>query len=409
MSKLAIKGGKALIEKPCPSWPQAGLGEAKQLKKVLYSGKWGVLGPEVTEFTKRYAAYCDAKYAVASSNGTISLELILRSLNIGRGDEVIIPPYTFVATASAVTFVGAVPVFADIDENTYNLDPQSIEEQITTNTRAIIAVHIGGRPCDMDEILKIARKHGLYVIEDAAQAHGSEWKGKRVGAIGDAGAFSFQASKNLSCGEGGAVTTNQEDLFHIVWSIHHCGREHGNHSGYNHPILGTDARMSEWQAAILNEQLNRLDKDTEKRMVNAKYLTARLQELEFIETLYDDPRITRDSYHLYIFKYKKERCKGLHRDLFIKALMAEGLEKCATGYSLPIYRMEFLNTEAFKKTTGSTISYKDISRPINDLAAYEEGAWLYHAVLLGEKEDMDAIVDAMIKIYENADELILSS
>ena len=165
--------------------------------------------------------------------------------------------------------------------------------------------------------------------------------------------------------------------------------------------------MSEWQAAILNEQLNRLDKDTEKRMANAKYLTARLQELEFIETLYDDPRITRNSYHLYIFKYKKERCKGLHRDLFIKALMAEGLEKCATGYSLPIYRMEFLNTEAFKKTTGSTISYKDISRPVNDLAAYEEGAWLYHAVLLGEKEDMDAIVDAMIKIYENADELIL--
>jgi dTDP-4-amino-4,6-dideoxygalactose transaminase len=406
MSKLALLGGKPLIEKPILTWPQGGAGEAKQLKKVLESGKWGLLGPEVTEFTKRYGAYCDAKYAVATSNGTISLELILRSLNIGRGDEVIIPPYTFIATASAVTFVGATPIFADIDENTYNIDPKSTEEHITANTKAIIAVHVGGRPCDMDELLKIAKKHGLYLIEDAAQAHGSEWKGTRVGAIGDAGSFSFQASKNLSCGEGGAVVTNKEEIYHTVWSVHHCGREFGNDSNYNHPILGTDARMSEWQAAILNEQMNRLDADTEKRMHNAKYLTQRLNELDFIETLYDDPRITRNSYHLYIFKYKKEGCKGLHRDKFVKALKAEGVVRCETGYSLPIYKMEFLNTDVFKKATGSSISYRDISRPANDLAAYEEGAWLYHAVLLGEKEDMDAIADAMIKVYENADELL---
>ncbi|NLC41724.1 MAG: DegT/DnrJ/EryC1/StrS family aminotransferase, partial [Erysipelothrix sp.] len=387
MSKLAIRGGKPLIEKPIPSWPQSSVEGMKRLKSVLESQKWGLLGPEVTEFTKRYGAYCDANYAVATSNGTISLELILRSLNIGRGDEVIIPSYTFVATASAVVFVGATPIFADTDENTYNIDPNSIEENITPNTKAIIAVHVGGRPCDMDELLKIAKKHDLYLIEDAAQAHGSEWKRTRVGAIGDAGSFSFQASKNLSCGEGGAVVTNNEEIFHNVWSIHHCGREFGNDSNYNHPILGTDARMSEWQAAILNDQMNRLDADTEKRMENAKYLTKRLQELDFIETLYDDPRITRNSYHLYVFKYKKERCKGLHRDIFVKALKAEGVSRCETGYSLPIYKMEFLNTDAFRKATGSSISYKDINRPANDLAAYEQGAWLYHAVLLGEKED----------------------
>ncbi|NLC44902.1 MAG: DegT/DnrJ/EryC1/StrS family aminotransferase, partial [Clostridiales bacterium] len=306
MSKLAIRGGKPLIEKSIPSWPQSSTEELKRLKKVLESEKWGLLGPQVTEFTNRYGIYCDAKYAVATSNGTISLELILRSLNIGRGDEVIIPSYTFVATASAVTFVGATPIFADTDESTYNIDPKSIEEHITTNTKAIIAVHVGGRPCDLDQLLKISKKQGLYLIEDAAQAHGSEWKGTRVGAIGDVGSFSFQASKNLSCGEGGAVVTNNEEIYHNVWSIHHCGREFGNDSNYNHPILGTDARMSEWQAAILNEQMNRLEIDTEKRMANAKYLTQRLQELDFIETLYDDPRITRNSYHLYIFKYKKE-------------------------------------------------------------------------------------------------------
>ena len=309
MSKLAIKGGKPLIEKSFPSWPQASEREANQLKKVLDSGRWGLLGSEVMEFTKRYAAYSDAKYAVATSNGTVSLELILRSLNIGRGDEVIIPSYTFVATASAVTFVGAAPIFADIDENTYTIDPKSMEEQITPNTKAIIAVHVGGRPCDMDEILKIAKKHGLYIIEDAAQAHGSEWKGTRVGSIGDAGAFSFQASKNLSCGEGGVVTTNNEDLYHTIWSIHHCGRENGNDSAYNHPILGTDARMAEWQAAILNVQMDRLDADTEKRMANAKYLTDKLQGLDFIETLYEDPRITRNSYHVLSLSTKREDVK----------------------------------------------------------------------------------------------------
>jgi dTDP-4-amino-4,6-dideoxygalactose transaminase len=408
MSKLAIKGGKPLIDKPFPSWPQGSKKETRRLKKVLESGRWGLMGPEVMEFTKRYADYCHARYAVATSNGTISLELILRSLNIGRGDEVIIPSYTFVATASAVTFVGATPIFADIEPDTYNIDPKSVEELITPNTKAIIAVHIGGRPCDMDELIKIGNKYGLPVIEDAAQAHGSEWKGTRVGAIGVAGGFSFQASKNLSCGEGGAVVTNNEDIYHTVWSIHHCGREYGNDSAYNHPILGTDARMSEWQAAVLNTQMDRLDGDTERRMANAKYLTKQLQELEFIETLCDDPRITRNSYHLYIFKYKKDRCKGLHRDLFIKALAAEGLGMAATGYSLPIYRMEFLNSEAFRKATGSTISYKDIKRPVNDLAAYEEGAWFSHTALLGEREDMDAIVAAMIKVYENAEELLIT-
>jgi len=408
MSKLAIKGGKPLIDKPFPSWPQGSKKETRRLKKVLESGRWGLMGPEVMEFTKRYADYCHARYAVATSNGTISLELILRSLNIGRGDEVIIPSYTFVATASAVTFVGATPIFADIEPDTYNIDPKSVEELITPNTKAIIAVHIGGRPCDMDELIKIGNKYGLPVIEDAAQAHGSEWKGTRVGAIGVAGGFSFQASKNLSCGEGGAVVTNNEDIYHTVWSIHHCGREYGNDSAYKHPILGTDARMSEWQAAVLNTQMDRLDGDTERRMANAKYLTKQLQELEFIETLCDDPRITRNSYHLYIFKYKKDRCKGLHRDLFIKALAAEGLGMAATGYSLPIYRMEFLNSEAFRKATGSTISYKDIKRPVNDLAAYEEGAWFSHTALLGEREDMDAIVAAMIKVYENAEELLIT-
>lgn len=406
MAKLAINGGEPLVRKPYMSWPQAGKGEIGRLEQVLQSGKWGVLGPQVAEFTRQYSAYCDARYAVATSNGTISLELILRSLNIGRGDEVIMPPYTFVATATAVVFTGAVPIFADIEPDTYNLDPASVKAQITPRTKAIIAVHVGGRPSDLDALGKLASEHGLFLIEDAAQAHGSEWRGKRVGALADAGSFSFQASKNLSCGEGGAVVTNSEEIYHKVWSLHHCGREFGNESAYNHTMLGTDGRMSEWQAAILNEQMLRLDSDTAKRMTNASYLSRRLQELDFIETLAEDKRITRNSYHLYIFKYKKDMCQGLPRDKFLAALQAEGVARAVSGYSQPLYTMEFLNSETFTKMTGASLPYREMVRPVNDLAAYEEGAWFSHTALLGEKEDMDNIADAMQKVAENAAELL---
>ena len=405
MSVLAIKGGEPLKTRSFPSWPKSGEAEFERLKKALYSGQWGTLGAEVGKFTKRYAAYCDAKYAVATPNGTVSLEVILRALNIGRGDEVILPPYTFVATASAITFVGAIPVFADIDENTYTIDPANIEQYISLRTKAVIAVHLGGRPCDMDKIMDVARKHKLHVIEDAAHAHGSEWKGRRVGSIGDAGSFSFQASKNLCCGEGGIVTTNNEELYKSIWSVHNCGRDYDSNTWYQHLILGTNARMAEWQAVVLDVQLDKLNNEIEKRMVNAVYLTKRLKETGFIDVMYEDPNITKNSYHLYVFKYKKERCRGIHRDLFIKALQAEGIGLCATGYSLPIYKMAFLDSDAFRKATGFSASYKDVSLPNNEQAAYEEGAWLYHTALLGKKEDIDDIVDAMLKIYEHADEL----
>lgn len=406
MSKLAINGGNPIRQKPFDSWPKGNEEEISRLENVLKSGRWGTLGAEATKFAERYASYCGTKYAIATPNGTVSLELILRSLNIGRGDEVIVPAYTFVATVSAVTFVGATPIFADIDENTYNIDPASIEQHISPRTKAIIAVHLGGRSCDMDSILEIASRHNLYVIEDAAQAHGSEWEGQKVGSIGDAGSFSFQNSKNLTCGEGGMVTTNNEDLYKMIWSIHNCGRDYDDKVWYQHPNLGTNARMSEWQAVILDVQMNRLENDIDIRMSNAEYLTKRLKELDFIEVMSSDSRITRNTYHLYVFKYKKDKCYGIHRDLFVKALHAEGIGVCATGYFLPIYKMEFLNTAAFRKATGCAKSYNNVRLPVNDMAAYEEGAWIAHTGLLGEKQDIDDIVDAMIKIYENADELL---
>jgi AraC-like DNA-binding protein len=252
MGKLAITGGPKLRTKPFPQWPVYGKEEADGLLRVLESQKWGTLGPEVAKFTERFCNYLGVKHGVAVTNGTATMEVLLRAKGIGFGDEVLVPPYTFVATVSAVICVGATPVFVDIEEDTFNMDPDKLEQAITPRTKAVIPVHVGGRPCDMDKIMAIANKYNLFVIEDTAHAHGSEWKGQKCGSLGTAGSFSFQASKNLTAGEGGFISTNDTDLFEMCWSIHHCGRDYKGTVWYGHPYIGTNARMTEWQAVILN-------------------------------------------------------------------------------------------------------------------------------------------------------------
>jgi len=203
MGTLAICGGTPVRTKPFPKWPVFDEREVKALREVVESGQWWgrTPGSRVEQFEQAFARYQHARHAIACTNGTIALYLALRAVGVQPGEEVIVPPYTFIASASSVLDVGAVAVFADIDPTTLTLDPQAVEAAITPRTRAIIAVHIAGRPCDMDSLTEIARKHGLALIEDAAQAHGASWKGRRVGAIGDAGGFSFQASKNITAGE----------------------------------------------------------------------------------------------------------------------------------------------------------------------------------------------------------------
>ncbi len=404
MSRLAIKGGNPLRNEKFPTWPRYDEKEAEALFRVLKSNVWGTLGNEVKSFVEKYAKYQHARHGVAVTNGTQTLEIILRALGIGYGDEVIIPPYTFNATASAVIFQGATPVFADIEEDTFNIDPGKIESVITSRTKAIIPVHVGGRACDMDRIMKIAEEHDLYVIEDSAHAHGSEWKGRRVGAIGDAGSFSFQCSKNLTSGEGGFITTNDTAIFEKCWAIHNCGRDiHGN-IWYGHPYIGTNARMTEWQAAILNTQLERLDEQIDKRMANADYLNSRLKEIPCMETLKHDERVNRNSYHLFLFKFKSEKCKGLSREMFIKALTAEGIPS-SPGY-VCLYKQPLFNTPEFKRITGSNIRYGELYLETAEKLCNAEAIWFTQNILLAEKKDMDQIADAIIKIYENADELL---
>jgi dTDP-4-amino-4,6-dideoxygalactose transaminase len=402
MADLAVNGGMPVKKTKFPEWPVYGQEELRALERVLKSGVWGTLGGEAAGITKRFSEYQHCRYGVAVTNGTVTLELILRALDIGYGDEVVLPPYTFYATASAVIMAGATPVFADIDLRTFNIDPEKLGEAITPRTKAVIAVHIGGRPCDMDRVMEIAGKYKLAVIEDAAHSHGSEWKGVRTGAMGIAGSFSFQASKNLCAGEGGMITTNNEEVFERCWSLHNCGRAAKGSIWYEHPNVGTNARMTEWQAAILDAQMNRMDEQIETRMRNAAYLDSLLGETGFIAAPPRDARVTRNSYHLYPFLYMPERCGGIARDVFQKALAAEGIP-CGTGYRC-LYRQKVFASAYMKRMTGSGIAYGEM-RLENAERADAEGLWFPQNVLLGTRKDMEDIAEAMMKISRDADEL----
>ncbi len=407
MAQLAIKGGEPLRKKTFPRWPVFGEGELEALREVLHSGVWGIGGKKQKEFEEKFATYQSAKYGVAVTNGTAALEIALRAAGIKAGDEVIMPAYTFMATPTAALYVNALPVFADLDPATYILDPKSVEECITDKTRAILPVHIGGCPADMDGIMKIAKKNNLSVIEDACQAWGAEWRGRRVGAIGDLGGFSFQSSKNVSSGEGGIIITNDRRLYELSWSYHNCGRTMEG-AWYQHDFLGGNYRMTEFQAAILLVQLTRLDEQTKTRNENALYLSNQLSKIRGVEPLQCGPEITRHAYHLYIFRYSPDEFEGLPKSRFLEALNAEGIP-CSSGY-VPLYKERFMLNLAkdhlLSQLYGKKIDYSNVKLPVTEKACYEEGAWFHQRMLLGTRKDMDDIANAMAKIKENVKEIL---
>jgi len=296
--------------KPFPKWPVYDKSERNALNDVLKSGLWGIGGNKVSEFEHNFCHSHDTKYGISTVNGTLALTIALLSAGIGNGDEVIIPSYTFMATASSVLLANAIPIFADVDPDTYCIDPKVIKSHITENTKAIIPVYLGGQIADVDEILIIAKENKLVVIEDACQAHFAEWKGRKAGSIADLGCFSFQSSKNMTSGEGGIIITNDERLANNCWSIHNCGRTKEG-AWYEHPFLGWNIRMTEFQAALLLEQLKRVEKQTEIRNVNAKYFTEVLDEIDGITPLHCDDRVSKHSYHLFIVKYDKKMFGGI--------------------------------------------------------------------------------------------------
>lgn len=406
MEKAAILGGTPIRDRlpDFMSWPVGGQREREALLRVLNSGVWGTLGRESAAFAERYAEYCQAKYALPVINGTTAIEITLRGLGIGYGDEVIVPPYTFSASVHAIVLTGARPVFADVDVDTFCLSAEAAESVITERTKAILAVHLGGRPFDYDAIQAVCDRHGLLLIEDAAHAHGSEWRGRRCGSLGKAAAFSFQRSKNLTCGEGGAITTSDDALYEHIWSIHHNGRPRVS-SGIDYAFLGTNARLAEWQCAILQARMDTMDNDIETRARAAKRLDEKLGRLPYISLLKHDDRITRNSNHAHGFRYKEEALDGLPRAAFIDAVAAENVAIIAQGYCMPIYEMGILYSDDYKRMTGSTFENPKDRLPNNERLAYKEGCWIYQSSLLGTDDDTDMIVQAFEKVAANAGEL----
>jgi dTDP-4-amino-4,6-dideoxygalactose transaminase len=387
---LAIDGGTPVRRTSFPAWPIFDETEERLLLEVLHSGKWGTLsGTKVIEFEQMFAEFQHARFGICVPNGTAALELALRALHIEPGDEVITTPYTFIATSSSIFHTGARPVYVDIDLASYNLDPTKIEAAITPHTRAIVPVHLGGRPADLDAILVVAQKHGLVVLEDACQAWGSEWRGRRVGAIGELGAFSFQAGKNITAGEGGIVVTNNPVLAERCWSLHNVGRvRHG--AWYQHEVLGMNMRLPEWEGAILQAQLKRFPRHMPIRTENVDYLRTLLQaELPGLVPLTADPRVTANSNHLFLMRYQAEYFGGHSREEFLRAIVAEGIDPISSGY-VPLHL-----SPAIRKASGGAPP----ALPAAEQAG-RETIWLNQTPFLGSRADMDSILAAALKIRQ---------
>ena len=408
---LAVMGGQPVRSKPFLSWPVIDEGFEEPWKDVLHKRGWCRLnGDRVKEFEKQYAELMGVRDCLAVNSGTSALFGSLNGLEIGPGDEVLVPPYTFVATVNVAFLQHALPVFVDTDPKTFQMDPDKIEERITDRTRAIIPVHLGGNVCDMDKIMSIAKKHDLAVIEDACQAHMAEWRNKKVGSVGDCGCFSFQVTKNLSSGDGGAVITNNVKLMDRIFSFHSNGRERTNTYGFRYINNGTNMRMTEFQGVLLLQQLSKLAERAKTREENANYLTEQLKEIPGLTPaeMYDG--CTCNAYHLYMMRYDPSKFKGLPRGKFLSALSKEGIP-CGSGYT-PLNKEPFVEKTLASRAFQSVFSKERIDKylkenqcPANDRLCNEEAVWFFQAMLLGTKKDIDDIVAAVRKVYNNAEKL----
>jgi perosamine synthetase len=411
--KPARLGGKPLCA-GFPGWPVFGQPEETALLDTLRSGHWfRGSGKAVSTFEDAYEKLTGAKHCLATASGTAALTTALGALDLGPGDEAILPPYTFVATYNAVVLTYALPVFADIDLPTFQVDPLKMEEAITPETKALLPVHIGGSPADLDRVLATAERHHLPVIEDACQAHLAEWRGRKVGTWGLGGCFSFQASKNLNSGEGGAVLTGDDSFAEACYSFHHQGGARPiPGSGFSYSATrGSNLRLSEFQGNLLIAQMTRVVEQTQRRSDNALYLSELLKKIPGIQpaTLY--PQATRSAYHLYMFRYDQAQFAGLERSRFLAALSDEGLA-CSGGYS-PLNRSDYVSRLAQnrhflkiygEKRLGEWLERARAACPQNEQLC-SQAVWFTQNTLLGHREDMDRIAEAIRRIQKSAAEL----
>jgi dTDP-4-amino-4,6-dideoxygalactose transaminase len=410
MSELSILGGKPVRTRPFSPWPQYLPSDAKRLQDVLESRHWGgypVPSHFARELAERFAEMHDAKYGLCVANGTIALVAALQAAGIRFGDEVIVPAYTWDGTATAVLFAGGVPVFADVDPDTYCLDVEAARAAITPRTRAILPVHLAMRFAAMDQLLALAREHNLKVIEDCAHVHGGQYRGRGAGSMGDLGCFSFQESKLMTAGEGGIVITSNLKFFEHLQSQVNCGRASLTDE-FQQRVLGSNYRMTELQAALLIGQLEMLPELAAKRTHAAAMLGEALGAIRGLRPLPSQRDITREAIYCYVFQYRPERA-GVSRDLFVAALDAEGIPSDGRFYE-PVYRSDlFYATPEIcpQLCVGRErpVDYSAVKCPVSERAAYEESVWLPQFVLIGDDHDIEDIAAAIAKVMRNLDDL----
>ena len=403
---LALAGGTPVRTRPFPAWPVFGAEEEKRLLRVLHSGQWGRLdGAEVEEFERRFAAMHGCRHGIAVVNGTVALRIALLAAGIRAEDEVIVPPYTFVATATSVLEANAIPVFADVSLATFNLDPAAVAEAITPRTRAIVPVHFAGQPADMDAILALARPRGIAVLEDAAHAHGAAHSGRPAGSLGDLATFSFQSSKNVTAGEGGIITTNDEALADACRSIHNCGRVPEG-VWYEHHVVSGNYRLGEFQGAVLNAQLDRLEEQAETRERNGLRLARELSRLPGVHVQQRSAACTRHAYHLFMMRIDAAAF-GASRAAVRDALEAEGIP-CSAGYGYSLNDQPLFRYKAFGPYlphARERLDYTSARCPNSDLLSRDQALWLGQNLLLGTDADVDDIVMAFAKVHAHRHEL----
>jgi L-glutamine:2-deoxy-scyllo-inosose/3-amino-2,3-dideoxy-scyllo-inosose aminotransferase len=423
MSRLAINGGTPLRDvksNPWPKWPVWGKEESKLLGEVLDSGHWSYNGPKEQQFNIAFADFVGTRYVISVVNGTVTMQLALEACGIGWGDEVIVPGLTWQATAAAVLDINAVPVLVDVVEDTWCIDSEKVEQAITPRTKAIIPVHLYGSFADMDAIMDIAKRYGLKVIEDCAHKHGGQWKDKKAGSIGDVGSFSFQLSKLMTAGEGGALTTNDPELYEKLNALRNCGRRPENkgadkktdgfYADEGNFIQSGNYRITEFQSAMLIESLKRLPEQNTLRDQNAIYLNSKLTQLPGVVPMRRDKRETVETYFNFAFRYKRDEFDDIPVEVFRKALAEElgfsveacyePLNQCSLYAPLTKPWRHRLTEEYWKQ-----INPGRFELPICRKAHEEESVCFHFNILMGTQQDMDMIVEAIEKIFEYRDEL----
>lgn len=403
MSQLAIIGGDPVRREPLPDWPVYDERDIEAVTAVVKSGRWGGYpypGPQTAEFARRFAEMQGGGYAIPMANGTITMEIALRAAEIGWGDEVIVPAYTFVATAAAPLGAGAIPVIADVDPETYCLDPQAVEKAVTPRTRAVIPVHLGAQMADMDALMTIAERHDLILIEDSAHAHGARWRGLGAGTIGHFGSFSLQSSKILTTGEGGVLLCRTAELAAKATSLIDCGRPHDAEGQLI--TMGSNYRMTELQAALGNVALERFTDQVIEREAMAGYLEESLSEVPGVRLLKRDLRHTRRSFYRYIFAIDPQ-VFGAGHEVVCAALAAEGIS-CWQGYEA-MHHNELFQPQRSKLAVPNAFpeyfQFDRMSFPISEQACEHEAVWLDENIFRGGRRSIDYTAAALKKLIEN--------